>query len=353
MLKSSLLVAACAAASLMTASQTHAEVMLFPHFRSNGETGVFLSYSTDGVNFTYLNNGNPIFTPPQWGNGQNLTRDPSIVYRDGLFHMVWTSNWSGNVFGYATSPNLKDWSAPQMIQPFASTATQPNNVWAPEIHWDPHQNNFAVVFSSTVAGAGSGHRMYLTRMINPGSDASSATFSNASLFFDQGFSAIDGQMFLYDRNTPDVAADDLWVMVFKNEENGQKNLRVSTRDVGMTTPWTTASASIVGPGSNVRGNEVAEGSTLLRIDNTWYLYWDAFGNNHYSLATSTDLVNWTDLTGPLNIPDGSRHGTIFLAPESAIGFPGIPGNFSMNIPEPTSALPLLTSLGFLSFRRRK
>ena len=66
------------------------EVMLFSFFRDNGKDGVFLATSDDGTEFKALNNDNPVFTPPNWP-GQNLTRDPSIVYHDGTFHMVWTS----------------------------------------------------------------------------------------------------------------------------------------------------------------------------------------------------------------------------------------------------------------------
>ena len=114
-------------------------VLLYTCFRENGQAGVYLAMSEDGVHFSELNGGKPIFTPPEWP-GQNLTRDPSILYRDGLFRMVWTSNWKGRVFGYAESSDLQHWSVPRMVQPFAGKLPeedQPENIWAPEIHWDP------------------------------------------------------------------------------------------------------------------------------------------------------------------------------------------------------------------------
>jgi len=115
-------------------------VFLLSYFKGNGETGVFLAASEDGLVFKDLNEGRPVFMPPQW-QGQNLTRDPSIVYHDGLFHMVWTSSWVGSCFGAATSSDLKRWSEPIRVEPFRNwpADAQPANTWAPEVHWDPVQ----------------------------------------------------------------------------------------------------------------------------------------------------------------------------------------------------------------------
>ena len=78
---------------------------LFTYFRDNIVAGVYLAASKDGSRFETVNGGNSIMTPPQWKN-QDLTRDPSIIYRNGLFRMVWTSHWTGKVFGYVESKYL-------------------------------------------------------------------------------------------------------------------------------------------------------------------------------------------------------------------------------------------------------
>ena len=77
---------------------------------------------------------------------------------------------------------------------------------------------------------------------------------------------------------------------------------------------------VAGPGSTMRPHEMAEGPSLLKRDNLWYLYWDAFANGHYSLATSTDLKNWTDRTAELQLPPNPRHGTVSRMPRSAVGW---------------------------------
>ena len=300
------------------------DVYCFPFFRRNGGTGVYLALSRDGMQFTSVNKDQPIMTPPPWEH-QNLMRDPSIVFRDGVFHMVWTSNWAGPFMGYASSRDLKTWSEPLEIRPHPEEA-QPKNIWAPELQYDPVHEDFFIVFSSTLPAElndgdgsedphGNDHRLYVIRTKD------FKTFSPAELFFDPQYSVIDGQLCYDDRDTPNKA-DDRWVMVYKNElgkERGGKNLRLAFRDAKLESDWEIIPTPIVGPGSQVRANEFAEGPALLKDGKRWRLYWDAFSNGHYSAAESTDLETWRDMTDRLRMPPHHpRHGTPFKAPLSAI-----------------------------------
>ena len=127
------------------------QALVLTYFRGNGESGVFLATSDDGHRFTAVNEDKPVFTPPKWPK-QSLTRDPSIVFHQDLFHMVWTSNWQGRVFGYATSPDLVKWSDSVMVTPFPASLPaddQPGNVWAPEIHRDPVRDDFFILINSS------------------------------------------------------------------------------------------------------------------------------------------------------------------------------------------------------------
>ena len=62
------------------------QALILTYFRDNGQAGVFLATSDDGHRFTAVNGDQPVFTPPKWPN-QSLTRDPSIVFHKGVFHM--------------------------------------------------------------------------------------------------------------------------------------------------------------------------------------------------------------------------------------------------------------------------
>jgi len=326
------------------------EVFLLSYFKGNGETGVYLACSEDGRTFQDLNDGRPVFTPPDWP-GQNLTRDPSIVFREGLFHMVWTSSWVGTCFGAATSPDLKRWSEPVRVQPFRNWPDndQPGNTWAPEVHWDPVQKGYAILWSSATAGAeGDGghnsgglendparkvkadtrhHRTFLART----SDFRS--FTDARVFFSPGFSEIDACMAFDDRDNADPS-DDRWVMAVKHEqmpELGGKNIRLTTAPADLTNPFPPKfraptdpnqpwSQPVAGPGSSVQANQWVEGPTLLKVVGAWWLYFDRFRlrTDRFGLATSKDLIHWTDRSDEMKTPPEAHHGTIFRAPRDVV-----------------------------------
>ncbi len=50
--------------SPVAAQSNSDEVLLFTYFRNNGQDGVHLATSTNGVNFVALNDDKAIFTPP-------------------------------------------------------------------------------------------------------------------------------------------------------------------------------------------------------------------------------------------------------------------------------------------------
>ena len=314
------LVVLCSLAAALTA-RAEEESLVLSFFRGNGEAGVYLAASDDGVHFTPLNGDQPVMKPAAWPQ-QNLTRDPSVVFHAGKFHMVWTSNWKGRVFGYAESADLLHWGEPVMVTPFPESlpaADQPRNVWAPEIVWDDAKAEFVMLWSTTTdreSNDGDGstmngkegvhdHRIYATRTKD------GKTFAPATLFFDPGYCCIDA--------TP-ARDGDRWLMVFKDEREiklGGKNLKFAEMPDLATAPKLEG-GPIAGPGSPLREKEMAEGPSLFRWNGVWHLYWDAFANGHYALATSSDLKTWTDRTADLKLPPHPRHGTVFLAPKKIV-----------------------------------
>ena len=82
---------------------------LFSYFKGNGEDGLHLAYSEDGLAWRALNEDRPYFHPTV--GKEKLTRDPSIVRGpDGMYHMVWTAGWNEQGFGYAESRDLITWT---------------------------------------------------------------------------------------------------------------------------------------------------------------------------------------------------------------------------------------------------
>ena len=307
------------------------EVLLFPYFDSNGENGVFLAWSEDGRTFHPVNEGKAIVTPPQWGQGQHLMRDPSIVFHDGVFHMVWTSNWDGPCFGYASSPDLKQWSEPLKVVPFAEGHEQPKNVWAPEVFRDPVAQDFKIVWSSTLPSElndddgsadthGNDHRMYYI------STTDFKTFTEPQLLFnDENYSVIDAQV-AFDPQGSDDPRQGRWVMALKREtpiQQDGKNIRLAFSPAEIQPEsFTNTTKPIVGAGTKIQGHDMAEGPTLIHWQGEWLLYWDSYGARHYSLASSPDLKDWTDISSQLSHPARHpRHGTVFAAPREAVAWP--------------------------------
>jgi Glycosyl hydrolases family 43 len=304
------------------------EAYFFPYFVGNGDPnhgdgGLFLSTSADGVHFRALNGGKPIVKPNEAPTlmpvGQQLIRDASIIYHEGVFDLVWTTNWKGNVFGFAQSTDLVHWTGARTVQPFADAVTV-QNVWAPEIHWNPVNKNYVIIFSASFTPADySGDNMRIYSVTS----GDLKTFSTASTvpFFESGASEIDGQM-VYD------AGNDRWVLVYKNEAKGQKNLNLAFIGGNLEGKWTAyAHNPIVGPKSGVAGflSQPVEAPTLVKTERGWNLYFDHFSNHNFAEASTTDAITpegkivWKPegMTNPVGDP---RHGTIFVAPVSAVGF---------------------------------
>ena len=167
---------------------------VFSYFRGNGEDGLHLAASRDGLTWTALNNDKP-FTSPSIGG--KLMRDPSIVQEpDGVFHMVWSSGWWDRGFGYAASKDLIHWSDHREI-PVNQNVAGAKNTWAPDLFYDTNSRKFAIVFATTVPGrfpetdndGDHNHRMYwvFTKDF--------VHFSEPTLAFDPGYNSIDGTLF--------------------------------------------------------------------------------------------------------------------------------------------------------------
>ncbi len=68
---------------------TSDDAYVFSSFRGNGEGGLHLAYSHDGLTWKALKNDTTFLEPEV---GQGLMRDPCIIQGpDGTFHMVCTT----------------------------------------------------------------------------------------------------------------------------------------------------------------------------------------------------------------------------------------------------------------------
>lgn len=303
-----LLVVGCAG---QAAPEDDAPAYLFSYFTGNGEDGLHLAYSRDGLTWTALKDGASFLTP-QAGQDQ-LMRDPSIVQGpDGTFHMVWTVSWNEQGIGYASSPDLINWSTQQYL-PVMEHEPDARNCWAPELFYDAATGEYLIVWATTIPGRfpetdgqdardgnpGWNHRLYYT------TTRDFQTFSETRLFYDHGFNVIDGVI---------VRDGDRYVLVLKDETNRpftpQKNLRLAFSD---------RAAGPYGPPTEpITGAYWAEGPTVLQIDGRWHIYFDKYRQGQYGVIASDDWTTWTDRSDQLTVPEGMRHGTAFPVDEAVL-----------------------------------
>lgn len=295
-----LLLAGCSAV------QEEPEVYLFSFFQNNGEDGLHLIWSEDGYNWSPINNNQSLLMP-EVGNDQ-LMRDPCVIQGgDGRFHMVWTVSWDEKGIGYASSPDLINWSAQQYI-PVMEHEPEATNCWAPEIFYDEASEQYLIYWSTTIPGRfpetdssgrnGRNHRMYCT------TTKDFENFSETRLLYDQGFNVIDGTI---------QKIDGEYVMFLKDETlnpEAEKNIRIA-RSSQFDRGYSPASAPIT-------GDYWAEGPTAIKHPDGWIVYFDRYQEGRMGAVRSTDLKNWTDITEEVSFPEGTRHGTVLKVKQSVL-----------------------------------
>lgn len=281
----------------IASAQNKRSVYLFSYFKGNGEDGLHLAWSTDGLNWKPLKNDSSFLTPT--AGKDKLMRDPCIIRgADGLFHMVWTVSWNERTIGYASSKDLIHWSEQQAI-PVMEHEPTALNCWAPEVFYDAGTKQYMIYWATTIPGrfpkgdsAGDNkynHRIYYV------TTKDFKTYSKAALLYDQGFNVIDATI---------QKSGNRFVMFLKDETRypPQKNLRIAYSR-SLTTGYGAPSAPIT-------GQYWAEGPTVLKQGNQWIVYFDKYTQHQYGAITSSDLVHWTEISDKLVMPKGIRHGTV-------------------------------------------
>lgn len=284
----------------------NAPAYLFSYFTGNGEDGLHIMYSHDGLVWRTLNNGQS-FLKPNVGKAK-LMRDPSIVQDSkGTFHMVWTSGWNENNIGYASSKDLISWSEQKEL-PVMSHEPEVRNTWAPELFYNKANHTFYIIWASTIPGkfpvtgkaeSDYNHRLYYT------TTKDFEKFAKTNLFYDPGFNVIDASI---------IKQRGKFYMFLKNEtlEPAEKNIRVVSSKKITKFPTTVSEP--------ISGKEWAEGPTEIKIGKYIYVYWDEYRNKRYGAVRTKSLKKpeWEDVSDLIRFPAGVRHGTAFNVDDNVL-----------------------------------
>ena len=151
--------------------------------RSANNYGLHLAVSTDGLNWTPLNQNNPVVTPTAGTLG---LRDPFILRKqDGTF-VVLATDLNGTDFTQNNqyihvwdSTDLRSFTGYRRIR----MHTLNTHTWAPEAFWDAARGQYGIVYSVY-----NGTRDVF--MVNYTTDF--RTVAAPQVFFDPGFNVLDG-----------------------------------------------------------------------------------------------------------------------------------------------------------------
>jgi hypothetical protein len=280
-------------------------VYLFSSFRGNGEDGLHLAYSYDGLLWKALKNDKPFLKPEIGGK---LMRDPCIIQGpDGIFHMVWTTSWTDRGIGIAHSTDLINWSD-QTFVPVMEHQSSARNCWAPEITWDPNGKQYVIYWATTIperfpetaknADRGWNHRIYCT------TTKDFKEYTKTHLFYDPGFNVIDSTITMHGGR---------YIMILKDETRfpPSKNLHIAHSEK-ITGPWSSASEAFTPIGLWV------EGPTVLNVGQSYIVYYDAYRKHKYGAMRTTDFSKWEDISDQISFPKDTRHGTAFPVSSSLL-----------------------------------
>lgn len=252
---------------------------------AGADYGLHLAVSRDGLNWTPLNQNNPVVTPTAGDLG---LRDP-FVYRkqDGTF-VVLATDLRGTDFSKVSqylhvwdSTNLTSFTNYRRIR----MHTTNSHTWAPTAFWDAARGQYGIVYS-----ANNGQDVFF---VNYTSDFRSVT--SPQVFFSPGFPVLDGDIVVDGGTT---------YLYYKNLSNG--NLYGARSSTGAPNSFTTYTAGL-------RQGDAIEAPLLLKTnEGGWRLWGDSFSpvNNDYYAWSSSNATNWTalnqrDYTPPLNAKHGS------------------------------------------------
>ncbi len=275
------------------------DAFLMVHFKGDGSSGLFLAYSLNGYEWVALNDEKSILEPLV---GSKLMRDPSVLRTaDGIYHLVWTTGWRDRGIGYASSKDLINWSE-QIFLPVVVHEQNAKNAWAPSLVYDDLENEFLILWSTTIPGRFAdtdqvngddeiwNHRLYSART------SDFTELSETRLFFDPGYSVIDGCV---------TRIDEAFVLLFKDEREDppEKNIRIGFGET-IEGPYEVTARAITGP------DYWAEGPALARVDDGWIVYFDKYRELKFGAVFSKDMISWSDISESVSFPAGVRHGGV-------------------------------------------
>ena len=319
-----------------------AEGFVYSSFTGDGEDGLHLLTSLDGVTWQHVSGYRSVFK-----QAEGLMRDPSICRGgDGKYHLVWTTGWWSDTLGISHSDNLKDWEPSRFISVWAdyrgpgteesdgrswpadlSKAAPRNpkvrNCWAPEIFCDEQTKEYVIFWATTIDDASVFPKTW---------DAKRWERMNQRIYFitTKDFKTYTPRRFFYapaDRMVIDAMIRRIvpgdYRMIIKDEMEQTLHVCSSTTRLGTwanlpTNFWSRMSSPAFTGAGIQPDNTPAEGPSLVQSGAEWLIYCDYWSKGRNGLFSTRDFVTMTRLNEEFHAPNWVRHGTVFKVPMAVL-----------------------------------
>ncbi|MDR1588487.1 MAG: family 43 glycosylhydrolase, partial [Treponema sp.] len=256
--------------------------------------------STDGLNFTALNNDQPVIESSRISTTGGI-RDPYVMRGpDGKFYMALTdmtssAGWDSNRgLVLLKSEDLVSWQHSTVnVSTKYPNFSDITHAWAPEIIYDRGQDKLMIYFSSNPGGIP--NKIYYTYANGDFSDLANEP---QILFPDYSTDIIDGSI---------AHVKGKYHMFYK-----LNNQIAKAEAPALTGPYIQTAAQVDAGGTQAEGCETYR---LIGAD-TYVLIYDRYQLSpaQFGFRTSVDLVDFTTVTGSTTKADGStfvpRHGSV-------------------------------------------
>ena len=218
---------------------------------------------------------------------------------DGEFHAVWSSGARGDKsFHYASSKDLRKWTAPQRIEIMAKQNAR--DLVSPHVFWDSDQRRFIVTWASTMAA--NSIQAFQEEVDNNPRIWCSVTsdfqnFTDPKLLFDPNYASKDGFLL------KDGAK---FALLHTDTTIPMHRLRVAFGDSPLG-PW--------GPSRDAFTAKFFENPTAIPLDGEWWIYETKTSTGITALQKTRDFWSFTD-SGTVRFPNGLRIAGVFEVPDS-------------------------------------
>ncbi|MBP5195902.1 MAG: family 43 glycosylhydrolase [Bacteroidaceae bacterium] len=266
---------------------------LFAYFPSNSDENLYYALSTDGYNYTPLNNGQKILNSWDFTLSGGI-RDPHILRgEDGVFRMVNTDmrsalGWASNRgIVMSKSTDLIHWTHSTVHFPtrFPDGWSSVTRVWAPETVYDRETGKYMVYFSLLTSDDGTCN--YDKLFYCYANDDFTDLEDYPVHLFDRGSATIDADI-IFDET------DQLYHMIYKNEGINSIS-HITAKYLTAREGETTGSQWGELGGAIQQTNVAVEGGGIFRLidTNIYVVMYDCYGSGYYQFCSTTDWKRYT------------------------------------------------------------